>query len=87
MKCLFLFHKHVYWLVVFQWSYRSDTEAELQLVHRLARYHGAYDSVVCRHWALGGLGATDLAVAVNKACNQPSQLKFLYDIKVRCTIT
>lgn len=48
---------------------------------------GATDAVVCWHHARGGEGALDLGNAVIKACQQPTNFKFLYpleaSIKVR----
>lgn len=61
-------------------SFVTDTEAELQLVQKIARDSGAFDAVICSHWAKGGAGAADLAEAVNKATQQPSNFKFLYDV-------
>ena len=34
--------------------FSSDTAAELELVERLCREAGAFDAVVCNHWAKGG---------------------------------
>ena len=64
-------------------SNRSDTQAEVELVQKIARSKGAFDAVICNHWAQGGLGAKDLAAAVDKATQQPSNFQFLYDVKVR----
>ena len=61
--------------------FHTDTENELNLLQKLARENGAFDAVLCRHWAHGGKGAKDLAVAVEKACNEKSNFKYLYDLK------
>ena len=61
--------------------FHTDTENELNLLQKLARENGAFDAVLCRHWAHGGKGAKDLAAAVEKACNEKSNFKFLYDLK------
>ncbi|XP_048259043.1 C-1-tetrahydrofolate synthase, cytoplasmic-like [Haliotis rufescens] len=58
----------------------TDTPAELDLVKRKSVEDGAFDAVICQHWAKGGLGAADLAAAVDRATLQPSQFKFLYDV-------
>ena len=63
-------------------TYRTDTQAEVELVQKLARENGAFDAVICSHWAQGGLGAKALAEAVDKATQQPSNFQFLYDVKV-----
>ena len=47
--------------------FTTDTEAELELVKRMAIGAGAHDAVICSHWAKGGKGAADLAAAVDKA--------------------
>jgi len=60
----------------------TDTENELELMSRLAKQAGAYDAVICSHWAKGGPGAKDLAEAVDAACNQQSNFKFLYDLNL-----
>ncbi|CAG0917316.1 unnamed protein product [Notodromas monacha] len=60
----------------------TDTPAELQAVRAESLNAGAVEAVVCKHWALGGEGAVDLAKAVEKACQLPSNFKFLYDLDV-----
>ncbi|GFO48692.1 C-1-tetrahydrofolate synthase, cytoplasmic [Plakobranchus ocellatus] len=62
-------------------GFATDTQAEMELVQRIAREKGAFDAVICHHWAKGGLGAADLAAAVDKATEEPSNFKFLYDVK------
>ncbi|KAJ6650333.1 hypothetical protein lerEdw1_013384 [Lerista edwardsae] len=61
--------------------FKSDTEAELQLVIRMAKEAGAFDAVKCTHWADGGKGSVALAEAVQKASQAPSHFKFLYDVE------
>lgn len=62
-------------------NFSTDTEAELALIRKVAvEVGGAEDAIVCRHWALGGEGAVDLARAVIKAADKPSQFRFLYDL-------
>ncbi|XP_067411026.1 C-1-tetrahydrofolate synthase, cytoplasmic [Emydura macquarii macquarii] len=63
-------------------AFKSDTEAELQLVTQLAKEAGAYDAVKCMHWAEGGKGAVALAQAVQRASQEPSNFKFLYDVEL-----
>ena len=36
-------------------AFVTDTPAELELVQRLCREAGAFDSVICSHWAKGGM--------------------------------
>ena len=47
--------------------FTTDTEAELELVRKMAIGVGAHDAIICSHWAKGGKGAQDLAAAVDKA--------------------
>jgi len=63
-------------------TFSTDTPAELTLVQRISRENGAFDAVICNHWAEGGAGAVDLAKAVDNASNQQSHFKFLYDLKL-----
>lgn len=64
-------------------QFASDTPAELELVRRLSvEKGGAVDAVVTNHWALGGEGAVKLAEAVIKACDMPSNFKFLYELDI-----
>jgi methylenetetrahydrofolate dehydrogenase (NADP+)/methenyltetrahydrofolate cyclohydrolase/formyltetrahydrofolate synthetase len=63
-------------------SFHTDTECELDIVKSAARAAGAFDAVVCNHWALGGTGAVDLANAVVAASKQPAQFKFLYGLEL-----
>ena len=65
-------------------SFATDTPAELELIRKAAiEEGGAEDAVVCRHWELGGEGAVDLAEAVVKACEKPSNFQFLYPLDWR----
>lgn len=63
-------------------SFRTDTEAELDLVCCMAKAAGAFDAVRSSHWADGGAGAVALGQAVQKASEAPSKFKFLYDLEV-----
>ena len=67
-------------------SSRDDTPAELAVVREEALLAGAFDATVSNHWSRGGEGAIDLAVAVQKACSQPGNFQFLYDIHVSPTV-
>ncbi|XP_021561922.1 C-1-tetrahydrofolate synthase, cytoplasmic [Carlito syrichta] len=62
--------------------FKTDTEAELDLVIRLAREHGAFDAVKCTHWAEGGKGAVALAQSVQRAAQAPSSFQLLYDLQL-----
>src|SRR5580693_6707329 len=62
--------------------FKNDTEAEVNLVRRLAVAAGAEDAVRANHWAEGGAGALDLAKAVVAACEKPSNFHFLYPLEM-----
>jgi len=61
-------------------KFHTDTQAELEKICSLAKQHGAFDAIICTHWAHGGPGAKELALAVDRACHAPSDFKFLYDV-------
>uniref|UniRef100_A0A2R8MWF6 C-1-tetrahydrofolate synthase, cytoplasmic n=1 Tax=Callithrix jacchus TaxID=9483 RepID=A0A2R8MWF6_CALJA len=63
-------------------AFKTDTEAELDLIGRLSQEHGAFDAVKCTHWAEGGKGALALAQAVQRAAQAPSSFQLLYDLKL-----
>ncbi|XP_020860335.1 C-1-tetrahydrofolate synthase, cytoplasmic isoform X1 [Phascolarctos cinereus] len=63
-------------------AFKTDTEAEVELVVRLAKEAGAFDAVKCTHWAEGGKGAAALAHAVQNASQAPSHFQFLYDVEL-----
>ncbi|XP_041661972.1 monofunctional C1-tetrahydrofolate synthase, mitochondrial [Cheilinus undulatus] len=58
--------------------FKTDTQAEIDLVCQIAKECGASDAVPCHHWAQGGRGSIELAQAVNEAASRPSDFKFLY---------
>jgi formyltetrahydrofolate synthetase len=62
--------------------FKDDTDAEIELVRKIAVASGASDSVMTNHWAEGGRGAVDLARAVIKACDEPRNFKFLYALDI-----
>lgn len=62
--------------------FKYDTDAEIELVRKVAIENGAEDAVMSNHWALGGAGSVELAKAVVKAAEKPSKFKFLYDVNI-----
>ena len=61
----------------------TDTDAELELVRKIALGHpGVADAVVADHFSLGGAGAVALAEAVVKASEKPADFKFLYPLNI-----
>ncbi|KAA8582334.1 hypothetical protein FQN60_009074 [Etheostoma spectabile] len=63
-------------------AFKTDTEAELDLVCSMAKAAGAFDAVRCSHWAEGGAGAVALGQAVQTASEAPSKFQFLYDLEL-----
>jgi len=58
--------------------FKDDTDAEIALIRKRAQETGAEDAVESTVWMNGGAGGADLAKAVMKACEKPSNFKFLY---------
>ena len=58
-------------------NFPTDTDAEVELIERLAVDAGAESVVVNRAFAQGGDGAVDLANAVVLACEKPNDFRFL----------
>lgn len=56
----------------------TDTDAEVQVVQQKALEAGALGAYPITVWRDGGAGAVELAEAVVKACEQPSEFKLLY---------
>lgn len=59
----------------------TDTDAEVELVKKLAVQAGAEQAILAEHWAEGGEGAAELAEAVVAACEKPSNFDFLYPLE------
>ncbi|NOX60931.1 MAG: formate--tetrahydrofolate ligase [Chloroflexi bacterium] len=60
--------------------FHTDTDAEVDLVRRIALEAGAEDAVQSTHWADGGAGAVELGKAVMAAAEKPSNFQFLYPL-------
>ena len=65
-------------LVVSINHFTSDTKAEIELLQSRVEALGV-KRVLATHWADGGGGAADLAHAVVELCEQPEQMKFVYE--------
>ncbi|MHC4759789.1 MAG: formate--tetrahydrofolate ligase [Planctomycetota bacterium] len=61
-------------------GFYTDTQAEIELVKKIAIENGAL-AAYSQHWLKGGDGAIELAEAVVKACEKPHDFKFLYDLE------
>ncbi|XP_063773976.1 monofunctional C1-tetrahydrofolate synthase, mitochondrial isoform X1 [Pseudophryne corroboree] len=62
--------------------FKTDTQAEIDLVCKIAKQSGAFDAVPCNHWSFGGRGALQLAEAVMKAASQDTNFTYLYDLEL-----
>ena len=58
--------------------FTHDTDKEVELVRKLAKEAGADEVALSEVWAKGGEGGKELAEAVVRAADQPSDFKFLY---------
>jgi len=63
-------------------SFSTDTKNEIALVRKAAEAAGAR-CAVSDHWAKGGEGALELADVVIDACNDKSELRFLYPMEMK----
>jgi formate--tetrahydrofolate ligase len=61
-------------------NFDSDTKEEIEIIRQRAKAAGAEDALVSRVWLNGGEGGRELAEAVVKAANKPSDFKFLYPL-------
>jgi formyltetrahydrofolate synthetase len=63
--------------------FHTDTEAEINIVLDQCKASGnIITGVVTNHWEEGGEGAVELAKAVIKASEEPSNFKFLYPLDI-----
>merc|ERR1711920_1122756 len=63
-------------------QFGTDTQAEHDVVKRIAMENGAFAVEVAQHFAKGGAGAVDVGNAVMAACKSgTSDFKLLYDAK------
>ncbi len=58
----------------------TDTQEEIEAIREKAINAGAEDAIVSDVWLKGGAGGEELAEAVVKAAEKPSQFKFLYPL-------
>lgn len=63
-------------------QFKSDTQAELDVVCRKSLEAGANQAVVCTHWSHGGEGAKALGQAVIDACSKNKEFRFLYPLEL-----
>jgi len=63
-------------------TFETDTEREIELIRQRALAAGAEGAYRSEVWARGGAGAEELARAVMKAAEKPSQFRFLYPLEL-----
>jgi len=61
-------------------NFDTDTEEEIDAIKEKAKAAGAEDAVVSKVWEKGGEGGVELAEAVVRAAEKPSEFKFLYPL-------
>jgi formyltetrahydrofolate synthetase len=61
-------------------KFTTDTPKEIETVREAAKAAGAEDAVLSEVWAKGGEGGAALAECVVKACEKPTNFRFLYDL-------
>ena len=59
----------------------TDTDAEIALLKKLCAERGVR-CAESNHWRYGGEGAAELAQVVVEACEDPVEVKFLYDLEM-----
>ncbi len=62
-------------------SFHTDTPEEVKLVKGIVEQAGARFAF-SQHWLKGGDGALELADAVIDACNEPTEIKYLYPLEM-----
>ena len=62
-------------------KFYTDTEEEIALLKRLCAEQGVR-CALSEHWQYGGEGARELAELVVEACDEPSELNYLYDLQM-----
>ncbi|MGH7279804.1 MAG: formate--tetrahydrofolate ligase [Candidatus Rokuibacteriota bacterium] len=62
-------------------AFPTDTEKEIALIRERALAAGAEGAYRSDVWAQGGAGGEELAAAVLKAADKPSQFRFLYELE------
>jgi len=63
-------------------KFTTDTDREINLIHKRAIEAGAEDAVLSEVWEKGGEGGKELARAVVKACEKKPDFKFLYPLDI-----
>ena len=61
-------------------NFDADTKEEIEAIRERAKAAGAEDAIVSKVWLQGGEGGIELAEAVVKAAEKPSNFQFLYPL-------
>ncbi len=61
-------------------AFNTDQPEEIDLIEREALKAGAEAAVISEVWAKGGAGGEELARAVVKAAEKPTEMQYLYDV-------
>lgn len=61
-------------------NFDSDTKEEIEAIRESAKAAGAEDAIISKVWLKGGEGGIELAEAVIKAAEKPSNFQFLYPL-------
>jgi formate--tetrahydrofolate ligase len=61
-------------------NFDADTKEEIEVIRERAKAAGAEDAIVSEVWLKGGEGGIQLAEAVIKAAEKPSNFQFLYPL-------
>ncbi len=62
-------------------KFYTDTDAEVALIRRLCEEKGVRVAL-SEHWQYGGEGAIELAEAVIEACEEETEIKYLYPLEM-----
>lgn len=62
-------------------AFHTDTDSEHEIVVKAALEAGAVEAVVTQHWAQGGAGAVELAEAVRRTAEAPTEFDYLYPLE------
>ena len=62
-------------------KFHTDTDDEIALLRKLCADYGVR-CALSDHWQSGGEGARELAEVVAEACEEPSELNYLYDLSM-----
>lgn len=62
-------------------NFDTDTQEEIEAIRERAKAAGAEDAIISKVWLKGGEGGIELAEAVVKAAEKPSNFEFLYPLE------